>query len=380
MKIISSPGDYCFIGNSVQFKFEVESASPIQFDVVALGETISLSGYPYKNGNSYAMDLPIGDILSAFFNMDYSVNDTDLLVSAVTDFVMEYFLIVDSEIIHTGKALKGGVSKAIIKLLDQNNYDIFTYKILNSFGQFLFTTRTFGKQILIRDTELHNFLFFHPGTTIAVTNEKDYEIVIEENYKQFTSCSLNLEAIYNRYILLTESAPSTVNVHVDGVKTFSFKIIPGTISEYQYAIRFRDSFGVFEKVEVTGKPYQKPEFSEEKSYQELTKYGTFEDRRSRVEHRDVIEVETGYKTRSEHSFIIDLVKSNEMYFIDKDGIEKRCSVSADDLKFEERLIQPSSIKLKVALVDLEEFAGTGFDLNDLLEGRIFTENFDEPFN
>ena len=379
MKVIKRPDKYCFIGNSVTFDIETKSPDIISFTVSSALYCEELAGYPYKMGDNYHISLQIQDILSSFFEKKYTINDTDQLISVVSDLTMVYTLKVNNEDIFEGIALKGGISKAAIKLLARNNYNIFTYKIMNTFGQFLFTTRTFARTIPIKDTELSDFIFLHPGTSITFTNEKDYEIQAG-TMALFTPCSLNLEAIYNRFTILTDAVPTQINVYVDTVKAFSFDIKPGTQSEYQNTIRFRNSFGVFEKIEITGKPYQKPEFAEDKKYQALTEHGFFEEHRARVEHVDVMEVETGYKTRAEHSFIMDMIKSDEIYFVDKDGIENRCLVSASNVKFEERLTTPSSVSLKIRMVDSEEFVASGLDLNELLEGRIFTDNYDEQFN
>lgn len=379
MKIISSPENYCFIGNPVRLELETDNATSMVFSISALSYTQELTGYPYKQGNVYRIDMQIQDVLSSFFKNQYIIDNTDQLISKVSNLTMDYSVKANDEEIFKGIALRGGVSKAVIKQLARNNYNIFTYKIMNTFGQFLFTTRTFARTIPIKDTELSYFIFLHPGTSITFTNEKDYEIQAG-TMALFTPCSLNLEAIYNRFTILTDTPPSLINVYVDTEKAFSFDIKPRTQSEYQNTIRFRNSFGVFEKIEITGKPYQKPEFAEEKKYQALTEHGFFEEHRARVEHVDVMEVETGCKTRAEHSFIMDMIKSDEIYFIDKDGIENRCLVSASNVKFEERITTPSSISLQIRMVDSEEFVASGLDLNELLEGRIFTDNYDEQFN
>lgn len=379
MKLITVPEEYCFVGNPVVFEMETNTADPIEFIISTSSYKQELIGYPYKYGNVYRINIQIEDVLSSFFENQYTIDNTDQLISRVTNLTMDYSVKVNDEEIIKGTALRGGISKAAIKLLALNNYNIFTYKIMNTFGQFLFTTRTFGKVIPVKDTELSDFVFLHPGATITFTNEYDHEIVTEK-MELFTPCSMNLESIRNRFELLYDEQSEIINVYVDTLKVFSFYITPGIQSEYKSFIRFRNSFGVFEKIEITGKPYQKPEFSEEKRYQAITEYGFFEEHRSRVEHVDVMEVETGYKTRAEHSFIMDMIKSDETYVINMEGVESRCLVSASDLKFEERITTPSSIRLTIRMVDSEEFVASGLDLNELLEGRIFTENYDESYN
>lgn len=377
IKIIKSPGEYCFIGNSVVLGFELDTADPVSFDVSAGVFSTSLSDYPHKSGNIYKLEVDFKDILASFFVENYSILNTDQLVSVVDNFTLNYSIRVQNKEIFKGKALRGGISKALIKYLSRNHFDIFTYKILNSFSQFLFTTRTLTSMIPIRESELSIILFLHPGTNLRFTSSG---LSIDVGRKQAkVPCSMNLRGVYNEFLLKQGVAPHLIEVYSDSILAFSFKIIPSQVSEYQYAIRFKNSLGVFEIIEVTGKPYQRPEFGEENKYQERTDFGNFEERRSRVQHVDILEVETGYKTRQEHSFAIDMIKSDEIYFQYPNGIEQRCHVTAEDLKYEERLTITSSIKLKVRMVDSEEFFGSSLDINTQLDGRTFDDTFDETF-
>ena len=379
MRIISVPGEYCFIGNMVVLELETDTADPIEFTISALSYKVELTGYPYKQDAKYRIRVAIEDVLSSFFDNEFSIIDSDQIISRVNNLTMQYTVTANQIELITGFALRGGISKAAIKRLAQNNFDIFSYKIMNSFGQFIFTTRTFGTKIPIKDTELSNFLFLHPGATIRFVNNKGNSVSTSA-LPRFTPCSMNVAAVYNQFLIQHGSESGQIYIYVDTVLVFSFIITPGTVSENNYAIRFRNSFGVFELIEVTGTPYQSPEFGEEKKYQTLTEYGFHEERRQRGSHTDVLEMETGYKSRAEHSFVMDMIKSEECYFIFPDGNESRCLVSAENIKYQERMTTPSSIKLKVRMVDSEEYIGSGLDMTTIMEGRIFDPTFDNTFN
>lgn len=51
----------------------------------------------------------------------------------------------------------------------------------------------------------------------------------------------------------------------------------------------------------------------------------------------------------------DMIKSDEAYFIYPDGFEQRCHVSVDTLRFRNRIVSPTSVPLKIRMVDDEVY-------------------------
>ena len=155
---------------------------------------------------------------------------------------------------------------------------------------------------------------------------------------------------------------------------------PGAVSEERYLIRFRNSLGVFEVIEVTGVALNTPEASEENSWKTLTEYGFFEQQRERITMRKVIEVQTGYKSREEQSFILDMAASDEIYFIyPENGYSFRCNVTIDNPSYRHRMVTPNSMLLKVTAKREMTFITSQTDISIIESYGIFDEPLDLSF-
>lgn len=62
----------------------------------------------------------------------------------------------------TLKVYLGGVSKRMLRHLHEQNKSIFLLKLMNPEANFFLTTRTSGKLITLRETEIHPLSFIYP--------------------------------------------------------------------------------------------------------------------------------------------------------------------------------------------------------------------------
>jgi hypothetical protein len=274
----------------------------------------------------------------------------------------------------TGTAFSGGISNHAFRVLEENGFDIFTYRLASYFENFLFTTRTNGKEIKLKETELFPFMFIHPGYAIVFKSESGNQITTEAK-PAGTICALDVKEILNQL----PAGTKRIAVCPDGEYAFHFIILPGKLSEERYLLRFRNSLGAFEMLEVTGRAMHAPKFSEESLYETLTEYDFYEERRSRIKTQGIIEVETGYKERREFPFILDMIKSDEIYFIYPDGSSFRCHVTADSAQYRHFMTEPTSINLKIRAVSEEEFSTPKIEFSGDFDG-IFDPTFDDTSN
>jgi hypothetical protein len=72
-------------------------------------------------------------------------------------------------------------------------------------------------------------------------------------------------------------------------------------------------------------------------------------------HKGIINVETGYKERREFPFILNLIQSDEIYFIYPDGDSFRCHLTADSTQYRHLMTERTSVKLKIRPTVEEEF-------------------------
>lgn len=353
VEIVKQPNNYCFAGNPVLFTFRTDSLDEFSVTVNVAGEPITLSLYPYNVDGSFFADLDISDLLQGRFQK-YSVSGTGI-ISVIENFRITYLIYVNDTMLFAGDAFRGGVSKSFSKYLIKNHIkDIFEYRLDNKYRQFLFTTRTNGKDVHVKYTELLPFVFMHPGGLISFCSE--YEDVIESVYiSRYNICLLDISLLCSEFNRLYGYIPKKIEVLLDGRTPFYFILESPVLTEERCLVRFKNSLGAFEVIELTGRAYQAPQFDEEFTWQENVGENTFEERRDRLSSRETVEVESGFKTREEMDFLQDMIKSDEAYFIYPDGIEQRCHVTVDTMRFRNRIVSSTSIPLKIRMVDDEVF-------------------------
>jgi hypothetical protein len=349
--ITKSPNEYSFVGNSVVFEFQADSPAIVRMEITAGSNTYSATYYPYKiSGNQFRIHADISDYLE--YESDTEIQTGGIIIP-VSGFSLPYQVdILDEEdnLIYqfSGAAFRGGISNRAIRKLEENGYDIWTYRLASYFDQFVFTARTNGKEIKLKETELFPFIFVHPGIPIIFKSESGTEITTPAQTAG-TVCAMDIQSVLEQM----PSGTKRVDVCPDGEYAFHFSILPGKLSEEKYLLRFRNSLGAFEVMEITGRAMHAPEFSEESLYETLTGFDFYEEHRSRVKSKGVIEVETGYRERREFPFVMDMIQSDEIYFSYPDGNSFRCHVKADSAQYRQFMTEPTSVGLKIREV-LEE--------------------------
>lgn len=171
-----------------------------------------------------------------------------------------------------------------------------------------------------------------------------------------------------------------IEVFVNGEPAFKFLVEPEKPAPERYLFRFRNSLGCFEILEVTGRAENAPEFGEENLYDAMTPFLFFEGKRSRTETRDVTLVHSGYWRREEMPFLLDMIKSDEIYCETPQGDAFRCHVSCGEMKFPERITEPVSFSLTVKRITTEEFVTPLIDGYAINRDKTFDETFVDAFD
>lgn len=351
--LTESPNLYAFAGNPVIFRFESDSQDEITIGLQAgTEEPDYFTLHPYGSAAPYRADIDISGVLKSYFKK--AVYPEGEIIGVMEDFAISYKLIFDEEEIFTGTAFYGGVSNYTLGIMSDEDFDIFSYRLKAEESQFLFTTRTNNGEIRIRTTELYPFVFIHPGTSIQFISGTGNIINIAANTAG-TICSMDIQALIDQFSTQFGEIPGSIDVCPEGNIWFSFTLLPGQASEEKYRILFKNSLGALEAIEVTGIAKHTPEMGDESLYNELTASRYYEERRLRVLSRDIIQVETGYRNHDDLQFILDMVRSEEIYFIFPDESYFRCNVTADSPQYNHRITTPTSFLLNVRMVTDEQF-------------------------
>ncbi|MDR1097451.1 MAG: hypothetical protein LBL57_04900 [Tannerella sp.] len=371
------PDAYSFAGNPVPIELETDSDAIIQMDIITGGRTYPVSYYPYRESDGiYRVRADISDYLK--FEPVSTLPQGEETITPLPDFSRHFQVKIHEgdEILPLegleGHVFYGGIGKRAIQSLAQAGMNMFSYRLAFYQTNFLFTTRTNGREITLSRAELYPFAFIHPGvplTFVSGTGERLETAALAAG----TAATMDIRKILEQFPPET----SRIEVHYQGEYAFHFALRPETPAREQYVIRFRNSLGAFEALEVTGCATHAPEFSEEDIYETLTAFDFYEERRSRPEHRNTITVETGYRPRRDFPFILDMIASDETYFIHADGYTFRCHVTAEKFEYRNLMTEPTSVKLQIRETVRDRYVTprTGFDLD-----RIFDEPYDEEFN
>lgn len=365
---VTYPKAYCFAGNPIAVDITADSPDEAILTLSIAGQSdITLSILPYtESPGVYKGRFDLSGLLDVAFK-DIHIEQT-AIVSQLDNFTISYTIVITgySGDVFTGTAFWGGIDNFNYSQLKSWGWDMFTYRLQNYTRQFLFTTRTNSVHLRLRDTELFPFVFIHPEKTISFVTRQG-RIITPLSYPAGTICILDMETLRSTVYNLYQELPSFFSVHVDGEAIFDITILPGVASEQTCILLFKNSLGGYERIEATGKAMRTFEMKDENTWQSLNRDSYFEEYRDRPLSREGRTVHTGYKTQDEHAFILDMVKSNEIYIMDKneaaDAPMRRCLVTVEGYEYPQRMTEPNSIQLKIRFTSDEKFVSPKIDLN-----------------
>lgn len=316
--------------------FETSSNTMRNIGVSVGGVWFYLSAFPFQISTGvYRFSFDVADIIKSFTGSTWAVLDYTVSINPET-------------YTFSGKALPGGISKEMNLYLLKNSTNIFDFRLLNSINNFLFTTRTNRDIIPMRRNELGDVHFLRPTAEEFSISTNTGIIHSIGSAAIATPFSIDLQAL-----IATFSNPDQISeIYFCIASVPRFKIvITDSFSEESYILRFKNSLGVFEKIEVTGKATRNPVFGDSSAYNEWDDgMKDFRQSRLRVPVSDKLTAEAGYKTTDELFFIGDLLSSDEIYFMGSTH-ERKCLVSSDNYSHALRQTVPESISLSIDFVD-----------------------------
>ncbi|MFT4072823.1 MAG: hypothetical protein QM654_12980 [Dysgonamonadaceae bacterium] len=392
------PPSYCFLGNPILFEVSGTAYEAIDIAITCAGNTYAQTYYPFlrTDGRYYSLIDVSGFLFKESTIHQYPTGAGyvipfenhsiayEVRILQALEVENELGIVTGSEdYVFSGTALPGGINEQLFGMLAENGKTIFDFRLSSKSCNFLFTTRTHSPDIHLRRSEMYPFLFIHPGGTISFLSGKGNSLEAD-SLSEKTVCLLDIYKVWDDFLSQYNEFASNIAVLVDGLESFRFTIRDSKEEDELYTLRFRNSLGAFEVIEVVGKASNEPEFAEETTYKALTDYNYYETLKDRQGLVNKIKVSTGYKSRDDLLFIRDLICSDEVYFYYRDGSVFRCRVTADKMNFANKLVTPTAVDLVVTEVGSGKFVTpevtremlerAGFDFN------VFDETFDQTFN
>lgn len=281
--------------------------------------------------------------------------------------------------------LPGGVSAQNYRKIGPN---IFSSRFGASGCNFFMTTRTAGRILAIRETELYP-LYFPAGeeeTFVfrAPLGGGEYTFIPDEEYGIF---ALDIIALRRWFVIETHSLPSLIEVRRNGELSCRIIVTPGESSHERYTLKYRNSFGVFELMELAGALSITPTSvdSEETEYRRYdTTILDYVSRRLRTAVNVEFTVDSGVRHAYERNAFIDMLASEEVWLTGYAETPVRVIPSIDSASMKVNPSEPEIFNLKLALCDdwkeITPDITSDSGIGSMKKRRIFTSHFSKQFN
>lgn len=281
-------------------------------------------------------------------------------------------------------AIPGGVSRQNYRMLQSSDNDIFSARFLNPYGNFFFTTRTPSWKIIMKESELVPLYFIvcQKGlTSLSIWSEGYKETFGDIETGVYV---LDVKALRRYFVEKYDFIPATFDIYRDTVFASRIVIARSELSRERYRIKFRNSLGVFEIIELCGRLSISPEFADQEDatfqkYDSLT--GDFTSNRDRVACRQSVTLDTGVMSPDDVLFMLDMIGSEEVYLLDMTDSSIRVIPSIDTVTYFIPTDKPQKFNIKLTMVENEQHIMPDiFDANAARKPRVFSSQFSESFN
>lgn len=295
----------------------------------------------------------------------------------------EFKVFSDSQFCGSFYALRGRTGDYALEEMSRRRSDIFADRFLNNSANRFLTTRTAGNIIRVKESEVYPLLFVFDGDPIEVN-----VIDIVSGYKR--AYNLTQPGIYAfsvngaRYQFLNSNLvlPSALRIWFGDGFSCSILITEQEPAKERHIIKFRNSFGAFERVEMVSSVTETLENKEaDSSYMEFNQAtGRLSSRRANLIFNKTVEMKTGPKRPDEIRFILGMIASDEVYIEDLQERPVRVIPLVDDISFSLNPDAPESLKIRFKVCDGSPFE-TDLQTHDNigLTASVFNDVFNENF-
>jgi len=282
----------------------------------------------------------------------------------------------------TLQAFVGGVSKQNWRKLQGYSTDIFEQRFMQSGCNFFMTTRTNDWRIVMKETELYPLCFLYPNSGTLKIKELlgEHELALAGTAQQLYA--LNLAAVRKYFFTNYGIITNVFEVYTDDTFDCRIAIEEADAAPERYRLKFRNSYGVFETLQVTASASATPSMDSEHNYTEYDEdVDDFVSARGRNPISTTIDVESGPKTKDEIRFLLDAVNSDEVYLLDMCEDPVKVIPTMEDASY--RVYPDGMQSLSLKLLVCDEDAAVMEEIADQNTGKrmgVFSEEFTDVFN
>lgn len=284
--------------------------------------------------------------------------------------------------------IAGGVSRQNYRRYARMKTDAFEARFLNNANNFFMTTRTAGWRIVMKETELYPlyFISLERFLYMTVVERTTGKTLIQDGNFDSGIFALDIDALRKQFF------------DEYGVLSNSFDIYKGDPSQYscsiviersdpareRYRLKFRNSLGVFEIIELAGELTITPDYAaadEARFSRYDAETDDFTADRERITRPQSLTIETGVMRADTVRFLMDMIGSEEVYLLDLSELPVKVIPSIEELKYQPRPETPQKFTVKLQMA--EDETNIMQDIIDGTEGRkprVFSKQFSKQFN
>lgn len=368
-----TPGSRVLAGNPI--KMTVASDSKVIYSIAAAGEVL------YTGSGIGSFGVFINDIVEGAMSAQLMYNNDDRLLIPISGNGVEFTVSLrnaDGETANrTFTAYMGGVSKTTLRSLGQSS--IFTGKFCNYAGNFFFTTRVGSSVISLRETEVSPLQFIYPSDGTLSARCGNLSVSLPGTAGSLYG--LNIYAIRKQLFMKHGQLVNRLAVYCNESLACTICLLPCSMVRERYYVRFLNSLGCYEIMELTASAQVKATFADEDTYNEYDDVvDDYVQRRQRQRSRKQLELESGYKSRDELLFLLDMLSSDDVTLLGYEGNDVKVHPVCEDWHLAVLPTVPDGVPITLRFADDEQRSSTDLSLDNLGDARIHTEQFTQQFN
>ena len=250
----------------------------------------------------------------------------------------------------------GGISKLMQRKLIAAGTDIFALKIKNHETNFFLSTRSFNTELFIPENELMPLFYYAKGMKFKIRvsqNTCELDGIDGTGYPDEVLEGIDFAALRLYYANEYDVWANDFRIVTDNGWSCSVIITEG--NETPFYLKFRNSFGMFEKIAL----YQESEYAP--TFQESEKVLTYDaainglkttNRRKEITNK--YRFNTRYMSANERMFLIDALLAKET-FIEAYGVEYEASITCSADLFAATNAAPMAFSITAELADKDNY-------------------------
>ena len=280
--------------------------------------------------------------------------------------------------------LPGGISRQNYERYWIEGADVFQSRFLYPACNFFMTTRTASWSIVMKETELYPLYFI-------VQNDNDEIKIMAPEGSSYVNDNLepgiavlDIGLLRKYFVEDKNILPSVFEIYYND--NYSCRIVVEKSENVmrRHRLKFRNSLGVFEIIELTGEISVSPEYTEAEDAK-FKRYNKIIDDfvvdRDRIECRQTIAVDTGVKRPDEIRFLMDMLSSDEVYLLDLTSMPLKVIPSIEEVSYDPHPEKPQNFTIKLEIPFSEENILPDIaDGSDSVKPRVHSYHFTKTFN